>query len=101
MLELWGAGDYYDGLPQPDAAGLEQIVVRKFAAYAMQGVFLNASEPNTILVQTERPALLRTRMLNIGRVFLNMPKIPAIYQRLSREDLVEQSCVELASDALG
>lgn len=87
MLELWQPGDYYDGLPRPEDRQLDDIILRKFAAYAMQGVYLGSAAPNSILIQTERPPLMRTRMMNTGRNVLSMPEIPAIYQNLSDGDL--------------
>ncbi|MBN8550708.1 MAG: hypothetical protein J0M12_15445 [Deltaproteobacteria bacterium] len=86
MRELWQVGDYYSGLPQPSSQQLERIIERKFAAYAMQGVFIQERSPDTILVQTERPPFLRTRMLNAGRSALGMESLPAIYQRVSAEE---------------
>ncbi|MGW4890098.1 hypothetical protein [Streptomyces murinus] len=66
MRGLWEPGSYYEGLPEPDDATLTEIVVRKFATYAMQGRLLRELEPDLVLVQTERPPLLRARMLNVG-----------------------------------
>ncbi|MEU2061863.1 hypothetical protein [Streptomyces sp. NPDC013455] len=66
MRGLWEPGSYYEGLPEPDDATLAAIVVRKFATYAMQGRLLRELEPDLVLVQTERPPLLRSRMLNAG-----------------------------------
>jgi|GEM_PF-5184687 len=96
LLELWNAGDYYDGLPLPDDNALEQVVIRKFAAYAMQGVLLGELAPNTVLIQTERPPLLRTRMLNSGRTCLGMAEIPAAYQCISQEDWAQEEYGGLA-----
>ncbi|WP_030022445.1 hypothetical protein [Streptomyces monomycini] len=66
MRGLWGPGSYYDGLPEPDAEALAGIIVRKFATYAMQGRLLREIDPDLVLIQTERPPLLRARMLNVG-----------------------------------
>ncbi|AXE22217.1 hypothetical protein C0216_01060 [Streptomyces globosus] len=66
MRGLWEPGSYYEGLSQPDDATLADIVVRKFATYAMQGRMLHELDPDMVLVQTERPPLLRARMLNAG-----------------------------------
>lgn len=66
MRGLWEPGSYYEGLPEPDDATLADIVVRKFATYAMQGRLLRELEPDLVLVQTERPPLLRARMLSVG-----------------------------------
>ncbi|MFF9812350.1 hypothetical protein [Streptomyces sp. NPDC014006] len=66
MRGLWAPGSYYEGLPEPDDDVLAGIVVRKFATYAMQGRLLRELEPDLVLVQTERPPLLRARMLNAG-----------------------------------
>ncbi|MFG3507509.1 hypothetical protein ACGF5F_18655 [Streptomyces sp. NPDC047821] len=66
MRGLWEPGSYYQGLTEPDDTTLTGIVVRKFATYAMQGRLLREMEPDMVLVQTERPPLLRARMLNAG-----------------------------------
>ncbi|MFF4697183.1 hypothetical protein [Streptomyces chattanoogensis] len=66
MRGLWEPGSYYTGLPEPDDDTLTAIVLRKFATYAMQGRLLRELEPDLVLVQTERPPLLRGRMLNAG-----------------------------------
>jgi hypothetical protein len=79
MRELWAPGNYYEGIPQPDTAALERIVLRKFATYAAQGVLLAENAPQTILVQTELPPLLRTDMLNEGRARLGWGTLPAVY----------------------
>jgi hypothetical protein len=78
MRELWKEGDYYTGLRNPSEVELEKIVVRKFAAYAQQGVLLYERDPNSILIQTERPAQLRTKMLNVGRNLLGLSTLPAV-----------------------
>ena len=78
MKELWQPGSYYDGLPQPDDVGFLRIIVEKFATYAMQGVFLCDHDPRLILIQAERPPLLRTRMLNAGRRHLWLPELPMV-----------------------
>lgn len=79
MRQLWRPGDYYSGLPEPSDAQLEEIVARKFATYAAQGLIMQERDPNLILLQTERPALLRTKMLNAGREARGIQPIPALY----------------------
>lgn len=66
MEGLWGRDDYYEGLARPDPAGMCRILTRKFAAYAVQGLLLHQIDPDLILIQTERPALLRERMFATG-----------------------------------
>ncbi|MEU2957153.1 hypothetical protein [Streptomyces xanthochromogenes] len=66
MRGLWKPNSYYQGLPEPDDTTLTSIVVRKFATYAMQGRLLRECEPDLVLIQTERPSLLRARMLSAG-----------------------------------
>lgn len=78
MRELWRPADYYEGLPVPTDRQMEEIVIRKFAAYAMQGVMLAGGDTDLVLIQTERPADLRTRMLNAGRKALGLNEIPVV-----------------------
>lgn len=78
MKKLWKPGSYYDGLPRPLDNALDRIVARKFASYAMQGVQLWELEPNLLLLQTERPPRLRTKMLDAGRRLLGLPELPML-----------------------
>lgn len=91
MRELWAPGNYYEGIPEPKAADLERIVLRKFATYAAQGVLLAETVPQTILIQTELPPLLRTDMLNEGRVRLGWQMLPAVYLWKPEERTSERS----------
>ncbi len=79
MLELWRPGSYYDGIPCPINGELDKIVALKFAAYAAQGVFIAERYPNCLLIQTEFPSRLRTKMLNVGRRELGLPALDGIY----------------------
>jgi hypothetical protein len=78
MHRLWAPNSYYEGLPRPGDEVMEEIVARKFAAYAMQGVQLHEQDPDLVLIQTERPPLLRSKMLNAGRSALGQALLPIV-----------------------
>lgn len=75
MRWLFEPGSYYEGIAQPDDATLARIVVHKFATYAMQGVTLREIEPSLLLIQTERPARLRSKMLDAARRDAPLPTV--------------------------
>jgi hypothetical protein len=79
MRDLWAPHNYYDGLPCPNEQQLVEIVGRKFATYAKQGIILSELLPNGILIQTERPPVLRTKMVNAGLNLFGMKPIPVLY----------------------
>lgn len=78
MRGLWRRRGYYEGLQEPGARCLADIVVRKFATYAMQGRLLRDIEPDLVLVQCERPPLLRSRMLNAGWNVTGCSPLPTV-----------------------
>jgi hypothetical protein len=78
MKELWLPGSYYQGLEHPDDATLAKIVVHKFATYALQGVLLHERDPRLLLIQTERPPALRSKMLNAGRESLGLAPLTSL-----------------------
>lgn len=67
---------YYSGLFSPKPEQLEAIINDKFATYAMHGVIAQSGNPYLVLIQTESPPLLRTKMLNAGRP---QEPLPVIY----------------------
>ena len=82
MKKLWenteiGADLYLQGLPIPDEQQLKNVALDKFNAYAREAL-LDITE-NSILIQTEKPPRLRTRMFNAGRKIFNMEIWPALY----------------------
>ena len=83
MRELWGPQEYYADLPKPNDEHLSSIVADKFAAYATHGLLAYKQNPCSVLIQTEFPSLLRTKMMNTGRKALSLPLIPAIYLHYS------------------
>lgn len=78
MERLWQPGVYYDGLTAPEHSAMTKIIVHKFATYAMQGVMLWDHDSDIVLIQTERPPLLRSKMLNAGRTELRLPSLAAV-----------------------
>ncbi|KJE21094.1 hypothetical protein FF36_04599 [Frankia torreyi] len=78
MRRLWRPGSYYEALPEPDETVMREILRHKFAAYAQQGVLLAEQQPWLVLIQTERPPELRTKMLNIGWAEQTDGSLPAV-----------------------
>lgn len=66
---------YYSGLPSPKVEQLEAIIEDKFATYAMHGVIAQSYDSQLVLIQTEFPPLLRTKMLNAGRSHNPLPVV--------------------------
>jgi hypothetical protein len=80
MAQLWMPEGYYSGLPHPNNnETLKKIVIAKFAAYAVDGVVARDCAPFSLLVQTEFPRELRSKMMNAGRVLLKDGGFPVIY----------------------
>ena len=78
MQTLWeGAQPYYEGLRKPTDPEMRVIVRDKFITYALQGRMLLDLEP-LLLIQTERPSVLRMKMLNAARHLEGKPLIQAL-----------------------
>ncbi len=90
MRELWRPQQYYADLPTPTSDQLSTIVADKFAAYAAHGLLTLQENPHLVLIQTEFPSLLRTKMINAGRNALSYPLLPAIY--LHKESTPKKNC---------
>lgn len=58
----FGPGRYFAKLETPPESLLRDWVARKFAEYAVQGLWLWELFPNAILIQNEKPSDLRYRM---------------------------------------
>ncbi len=78
MTEIFGKGNYYDGIRLPSLEDLRQIVLLKFRSYAEQGRVLTRFFPEAVLLQNEFPLLLRTKMLNAKNT-QEGASIPALY----------------------
>lgn len=79
MKRLLEPGAYYDGLLPCNDSKLARMVAYKFAAYAMQGQMLHELDPHLVLIQTERPPLLRMKMLNTGRLNNGLHPLVAVH----------------------
>jgi hypothetical protein len=79
MRQLFSAGSYYDGLPQPNDNQLIEMAKLKMITYAVQGKTLKQYFPYAIGLQNEFPLGLRTKMLNADLVARNSETIPFIY----------------------
>ena len=62
MKQNFGFGKYFDSLPMPTDKILNQWVKRKFTEYMVQGLWLYENFPNAILLQNEKPTMLRYEM---------------------------------------
>lgn len=79
MGELWST--YYFALREPTDDELTNIIYRKWAAYACQGVMVAEHFRDSVLIITEQPPLLRTRMFNNGLAALKARQLPVVYQQ--------------------
>ncbi len=85
------AGDYYRKLfdyfsrvyglsPEKIIDNHLAVIVRaKFATYALDGLIAYECSPYAILLQTEFPAQLRTKMMNMGRIIRDKKAFSVIY----------------------
>lgn len=62
MKENFGTGKYFGNLSMPSEKNLKQWVKRKFTEYMLQGLWLKENFPNGILLQNEKPTMLRYEM---------------------------------------
>jgi hypothetical protein len=58
----FGEGKYFYNLKKPASTILKRWVKRKFIEYSLQGLWIKQIFPNAILIQNEKPTLLRYRM---------------------------------------
>ena len=58
----FGPGKYFTDLNMPENTILEDWVVRKFAEYALQALWIYEYFPSCILIQNEKPSFLRSKM---------------------------------------
>ena len=75
----FGPGKYFPNLIVPPPSTLDIWVKRKFTEYLLQGFFIYLFFPNAILLQNEKPSLLRSKMYQplISQIFND--KLPVIY----------------------
>lgn len=60
--KAFGQGTYFSNMKSPTIDVLKAWVERKFAEYAVQGLWIKQIFPDAILLQNEKPSDLRTRM---------------------------------------
>lgn len=58
----FGPGKYFNGCKKPPLSLMQEWVYRKFAEYAVQGLWIKTLFPTAILIQNEKPSYLRTQM---------------------------------------
>lgn len=58
----FGPGKYFENLEAPELPLLQDWVRRKFSEYMVQGLWIYEQFPNGILLQNEKPTVLRSRM---------------------------------------
>lgn len=75
----FGPGRYFPTLKIPSDKTLDQWIKRKFTEYMLQGFFISIFFPNAILLQNEKPSLLRTSMYQpLIKKYLDR-RLPIIY----------------------
>ena len=62
LSKQFGAGKYFIKLRKPSQRLLKDWIIRKFAEYAVQGLWIYEQFPNGILIQNEKPSKLRSKM---------------------------------------
>lgn len=79
LENAFGPGKYFGCLTKPNSKTLKVWVERKFAEYAVQGLWVKQIWPEGILIQNEKPTDLRYRMYQplIKKVYKT--RLPNIY----------------------
>ncbi|MBU2565939.1 hypothetical protein KKG46_00060 [Patescibacteria group bacterium] len=75
----FGPGKYFVDLDKPNQEVLKDWVKRKFAEYAVQGLWLKRKYPDAILIQNEKPSDLRTKMYQPILKERSKQDLPIIY----------------------
>jgi hypothetical protein len=79
LNQAFGPGKYFAKLQKPSQAVLKDWVLRKFSEYTVQGFWIKLFWPEAILLQNEKPSLLRTKMYQpLIQEFLQS-RLPVIY----------------------
>ncbi len=79
LKNAFGAGKYFVNIPKPDDKILHDWIKRKFAEYALQGMWIKLFYPNTILLQNEKPSSLRSMMYQVLNEKILKSSLPIIY----------------------
>lgn len=75
----FGPNKYFYNINVPKTSVLNDWTKRKFAEYAVQGFWIKQIFPNAILLQNEKPTLLRTKMYQPLIEKVMKSKLPVIY----------------------
>lgn len=79
LKNAFGEDKYFYNLKRPPIPVLKEWVKRKFAEYAVQGLWIKQIFPEAILLQNEKPSFLRTKMYQpLIKKYLNS-RLPVIY----------------------
>lgn len=79
LKKAFGPDKYFYNLKRPPIPTLRRWIKRKFAEYALQGLWIKFLYPNAILLQNEKPSDLRYKMYQpLIEKYLNT-RLPNIY----------------------
>lgn len=79
LKKQFGLNKYFYNIKTPKLSILNDWTKRKFAEYAVQGFWIKQIFPNSILLQNEKPSLLRTKMYQpLIKKYINS-ELPVIY----------------------
>ena len=79
LRSAFGEDKYFKYLKPPKAKVLKIWIRRKFTEYMLQGFFIYKFIPNSILIQNEKPSILRCRMYQPLINILYKDRLPNIY----------------------
>lgn len=79
LQNAFGEGKYFYNIKKPPTPILKEWIKRKFAEYAVQGLWIKQIFAEAILLQNEKPSFLRTKMYQpLIKKYLNS-SLPVIY----------------------
>jgi len=79
LNEAFGPGKYFEKLEKPSQTVLKDWILRKFSEYTVQGFWIKLFWPEAILIQNEKPSLLRTKMYQPLIEEYLQSRLPVIY----------------------
>lgn len=79
LNEAFGPGKYFEKLKKPSQTVLKDWILRKFSEYTVQGFWIKLFWPEGILIQNEKPSLLRTKMYQPLIEEYLQSRLPVIY----------------------
>jgi len=72
-------GKYFNELKKPNESLLKDWIIRKFAEYAVQALWIYENMENVILIQNEKPSELRSQMYQPAIKNIYNDSLPIVY----------------------